>query len=498
MKHFSKKIIPYFILRNALICLGLFALFVVEFQLDEEVTLDETAVFTKYALIIAIVGFVVLSVYRYLYYKTSGYKLTDTQVICTIGVLFRKQSFVEYERIHAINKKQGLIQQMFNLATLTIDSGSTNTAHTAEIKIIEDVSLIDELVDKIKKYQNKEVTEEVVQEEKTVNNIYKFEKNRKLSYCLLNISTVGFSMLIVYAILFLIDGALRLTAQAFDFITFEVLSFLLLALAITVVLTFIGSVISVFIGYYDFTLKKTPDSININYGLFEKHSNTFSYKRIKSVRIHQSLIKRIFGYAELTVDVIGYGEVSSDESKEKELKGVLVPLCKLNEVNDIIKEILPNYVPDEKEHKSISYFAYTHIPFIFISIFTGITLLFTNIYLLYLKLNNYALITSVVICLVYILITLLLVIIQAFHYHNHGLTIKDHKITLYRGGLIKETVVILKENLISIERETTKHRAKKGIYTYIIHYKNNNAKNTIKVKNLSKELEQELIDLLIF
>ena len=28
--------------------------------------------------------------------------------------------------------------------------------------------------------------------------------------------------------------------------------------------------------------------------------------------------------------------------------------------------------------------------------------------------------------------------------------------------------------------------------------KNNNAKNTVKVKNLSKELEQELIDLLIF
>ena len=174
MKHFSKKIIPYFILRNALICLGLFALFVVEFQLDEEVALDETALFTKYALIIAIVGFVVLSVYRYLYYKTSGYKLTDTQVICTIGVLFRKQSFVEYERIHAINKKQGLIQQMFNLATLTIDSGSTNTAHTAEIKIIEDVSLIDELVEKIKKYQNKEVTEEVVHEEKTVNNMITF------------------------------------------------------------------------------------------------------------------------------------------------------------------------------------------------------------------------------------------------------------------------------------------------------------------------------------
>ena len=489
MKHFSKKLLPYYILLNFLICIGIYAVVLFDLYLDEEISIETITIWSKYCFVFMIVLFVVLCIYRFFFYKTSGYKLTDKGVVCTIGVLFRKESIVEYERIHAINKKQGLIQQMFNIAVLSIDSGSTNTSHTAEIKIFEESSIIDELIENIKKYQNKE--QEVEKVSSKEESVYKFDRNKKFSYCLFNICTVIVTVLIGYLLLFLINLVLH-------FINEEIVIYLLIGLSIAIVLVFIGSLIAVFIGYYDFTLKKSKDSISISYGLFVKHNNTFKYNRIKAVRIHQSIIKRIFGFVELTIDVIGYGEYTNENGKEVDSKGVLVPLCKLSEVNGIIEEILPDYVPDEKEYKSISYFSYTNIPFVSISIITGLVLLCVNIYFIYFNRIDLVLISSIIICIVFIITTLLLLFLQEFHYCNNGLTIKDNKITLYRGGLFKETVVILKENIISIETITTKQRDKKNIYTFIIHYKNNSDRNTIKVKNVNKDLKEQLFELLVY
>ena len=53
-------------------------------------------------------------------------------------VLFKKRSVIELRKIHAVNQKHGLIQRMFGISVLLVDSGSTNTAMNAEIMIYED------------------------------------------------------------------------------------------------------------------------------------------------------------------------------------------------------------------------------------------------------------------------------------------------------------------------------------------------------------------------
>lgn len=47
-----------------------------------------------------IVIFLCFMVYRILYYKTSGYELTEKEIKCNRGVLFRKRSVVDYRKVH--------------------------------------------------------------------------------------------------------------------------------------------------------------------------------------------------------------------------------------------------------------------------------------------------------------------------------------------------------------------------------------------------------------
>ena len=147
-----------------------------------------------------IIGFVLIYLafiaYRVIYYRTSGYELTESEIKCKRGVLFRKRSVLDYKRIHAINKKQSIFNRIFGIAVLTVDSGSTNTAHTAEIVIIERSETVDLLMDRLNALKSGETVtvpeskEEVLLSEK--DSLYSFTSGKKMLYTLINIASTAF------------------------------------------------------------------------------------------------------------------------------------------------------------------------------------------------------------------------------------------------------------------------------------------------------------------
>ena len=149
--------------------------------------------------------YVILDIYAILYYYTSSYEINEKGVTCKRGVFFKKKSFLEYSRIHAVNKKQGLIQQMFRIAYLLVDSGSSNTASSAEIMIIEDSSIVDELMEIIKNKQEhneiddiKEIMEDKKKEKEV--NFYNFTSKTKWIYIAINTLLTLVSLVIVFLI----------------------------------------------------------------------------------------------------------------------------------------------------------------------------------------------------------------------------------------------------------------------------------------------------------
>ena len=147
MKRFDIGYIYSSLLSDLFSSLVVVFIFLKDFFLNDESNPEDIIAAIPIFAIAFIVIYLCFIAYRILYYKTSGYELTEKEIKCNRGVLFRKRSVLDYKKVHAINKKQNLFHRIFGIAILTVDSGSTNTSHQAEITIIEKAKTIDALLD---------------------------------------------------------------------------------------------------------------------------------------------------------------------------------------------------------------------------------------------------------------------------------------------------------------------------------------------------------------
>lgn len=507
MKRFDKGYIYSSLLTDFFYSIVLVFIFLKDFFFNEESKPEDIAAAIPFFVIGYIVIYLCFVAYRILYYRTSGYELTDNEIKCNRGVLFRKRSVLDYKKIHAINKKQNIIQRILGIAVLTVDSGSANTSHQAEITIIEKNTVVDTLLSELNSLKENGVrsnasevkTEEVLLSDK--DSLYHFTSGKKMLYTLINIVSTAFftALFAVFAIIVigLCKGMLQL-----DFLgTWG--QYFLYAILLTMgamllfsIFSFIGSIIHSFVGYYDFTITKRDNNIQISYGLLEKHTNTFSYDRIKAVKISQGLVQRILGFASIRLEVIGYTVNSGDDDKNAGL-GVLVPFCKYDEIGEILGKILPDYIPNEKQTKSVSLFPFMSWFLLIFGIIVGITLTGTLAVMAVLNAPPIAIYAVAFVIAGLAAIVILIKLVSAvLAYHTNGIAVEDGKITAYSGGFNKNITVFMAKHLVAAENVTTPLRKKRGIASLVMHLKTNESSNEVKVHiqkdTLSDELEKML------
>ncbi len=450
-------------------------------------------------------GFIV---YRILYYRTSGYELTENEIKCNRGVLFRKRSVLDYKKVHAINKRQTLLHRIFGIAVLTIDSGSTNTSHQAEITIIEKNEVADALLSKLNMLKEGGARNEESARPKDElllsdeDSLYSFTSGKKMLYALINIASTAFFTALFAVLTIIVLGICKLMLRGEFLGTWG--QYFLFAFLITVgamllfsTFSFIGCLVYSFVGYYKFRITKRGNDVQISYGLLEKHTNTFSYDRIKAVKITQSLVQRMLGFASIRLEVIGYTVDSGDDDKNAGL-GVLVPFCKYDEIGEILGRVLPDYVPEKKQTRSVSYFSFISWFALILGIVTGIVLLQATIIMLIFKVPS-SVIASVALAVAGAgaVILALKALGAALSYQNNGIAVSNGKITAYYGAFTKNVTVFMSKNLIAAENVTTPFRQKAGITSLVMHLKTNATSNEIKVRiqkdKLAEEIEQKLV-----
>ena len=507
MKRFDKGYIYSSLLTDFFYSVFLAFIFLEDFFFSEETKLEDIAAAIPFFIIGYAVIYLCFVTYRILYYRTSGYELTDNEIKCNRGVFFRKRSVLDYKRVHAINKKQTIIHRIFGIAVLTVDSGSANTSHQAEITIVEKSTVVDSLLRELNSLKENGVrssesepkAEEVLLSDK--DSLYRFTSAKKMLYTLINIASTAFFTALFSVIAIIVIGVCKIMLQL-DFLgTWG--EYFLYAILITAggvlllsICSFIGSIIHSFVGYYNFTITKRDNNIQISYGLLEKHTNTFSYDRIKAVKISQGLVQRMLGFASIRLEVIGYTVSSGDDNKNAGL-GVLVPFCKYDEIGEILGKILPDYIPTEKQTRSVSLF-----PFVswFLLIFGSIAgIILAGTVALMAVFGASATVKSAVVFA--ILGSAAIVIMVKFAsavlaYHTNGIAVKDGKITAYSGGFNKNITVFMAKHLVAAENVTTPLRQKRGIVSLVMHLKTNELSNEVKVHiqkdTLSDDLEKML------
>ncbi len=458
--------------------------------------------------ILALVAlYAVLILYRVFYLRTASYTLTEGEIRVTRGVFFRKNSIVDYKRMHAINKKQNIIQRLFGLAVLTVDSGSTNTSGAAEILIYETSAEVDRLVAELKAKKNGEAEVPAAQASEQVieaaGGDLVFTSGKKLIYSLLNIASAAFTMAVIvvlalFAYFCLIPVLYDLLSGGVLFLLIPALAIALLVTAGISVLTFIVSILQSFLGYHNFRILKNASDLEISYGLLTRHTNTFGFDRIQGVVVRQGLIQRLFGYATLTLEVIGYHE-GGDEGQNQGVSavGMLLPLCRIDEVEAILSSILAPYVPLNKDTSAKRYFPFISWSLLLIGAISALAALLPLSLMHLFGAPARALAIVRILLLVGFVIAAGLRAFGAFlAYKNAGLAISDDRITVYGGGYQKRVTTLLRRSLVAVEDVTTPLRARAGIYTLILHLRTNAATNEVKVEMLDKEAVARLYGIL--
>ena len=489
MKKFSKKLIGYRLILDIFISLMFGFVTFASFMPEEETIDSETLIKALIvALGVTIILYIILAIYQVFYYKCSGYELRENEIVCVKGVLFKKKSIVEYKRIHAINSKQNIIEKLFGISTLQVDSGSTNTAHTAEIQIIEDESTVQDLIKIIKAKQNNKntlVSQVDILNSDNINDIYNFDSKKKAIYTALNVAWVivgGIGALILGIISMSILVLLK--EMEWPLLLIVVAGSLLVLIVLTLII-FVFGLFGSIIAYYNFKIIRNENDIEINYGLITKLHNTFKYNKIKAIRISQSIIQKIFDYVTIKVEVVGYTVQSGDENKTY-TTGMLIPICKKSEINSLLGSLLPDYIPIEREHEAKHYFPFISFHLLFSFIIFVLIQIISGIFLNYYGYDNEFMNVIGVLWIVYIIYIAILLLERKFAKINSGFSLKDGKLCIYRGSFIQETIVMRKQNIIGIDVKTTYFRKKKNIYSYKIHFRSNAETNTVTVLNIDK------------
>lgn len=507
MKRFDKGYIYSCLLSDLFTSIVIPLIFLDDVFLGENPEAEEMmAALPAFAAVAALIylGFII---YRLLYYKTSGYELTETEIKCNRGVFFRKRSVIDYRKVHAVNKKQNLIHRIFGIAVLTVDSGSANTAHQAEIAIVEKAEIVDRLMDELRALKENGAgrTASTPAEEILLlsheDSLYCFTSKRKMLYTLINIVSTALGTAVFGILAIIAVGICKYVLELDSLGSWGqyILSAVLLTIGAVLLLSvfsFIGCMINSFVGYHKFTIAKRGDGIEISYGLLERHTNTFGYDRIKAVKISQGLIQRMLGFASIKLEVIGYTNGSGDDNSSD--IGVLIPFCKYDEIGEILSKVLPEYVPDERQTKAVSYFPFVSWFGLILGMVTGVALLTTVAILAFLGVPSdviFAVIWSTAGVAALLLAGKL--VSAAFCYRNSGIAIHEGRITAYYGGFTRNVTVFKAKHLIAAENVTTPLRKKHGITTLVMHLKTNAESNEVKVHIQKDTLAEELEKLLI-
>lgn len=503
MKKFSKNYLYYHLIADFFSALVLGLVFIDALLIENEA--EEVVGFNAKALPFFIGGILIvygaLILYRVLYLRFGSYTLSKNEIRVTRGVFFRKNSVLDYSRMHAINKKQNIIQRLCGLSVLTVDSGSANTSVSAEVVIYESTDEAQRLLSILKAKKNGASEEEVTEAPTEVilpkGEEIIFSSAKKFVYSLLNIATAAFSLLAVclfaLAVYFCLVPVLHglLEGGIFYFLVPALLVALIALVGISAI-TFLASILQAFVGYYGFRILKGAADLEISYGLLTRHTNTFGYDRIQGVIIRQGIIQRIFGYATLQLEVIGYHEGGSDQN-EGTLVGILLPLIAMREIEPVLSELLPAYLPLPRKHRAVRYFPFVSWTSLFITVGYALAAFFT-----FFAMRAFGA-QAMAFSIMCVLFVLSYAVVEGVHlfgaylaYKNAGLAISGDRITLYGGGYIRRVTTVLCKSLVAVEEVTTPMRQKQGIYTAVLHIRTNAQTNEIKVGMLSQSAIEAL------
>ena len=319
------------------------ALLVPAFLALRKLSLDDWQIYLLAAIIAALyIAFSYLSYQRFFYYTLGD------EIIIEKGVLYKTKISLPFDKVQTINFKQNILQQALGVLTLQIDSAGSSKEEISLEALNESRAkhFRDYILDRKDAIEPKAERENQSLEDSKEESYLKEKRKAKILLQLQPIDLVKIgisqnhlrSMAIFAAFVWNTYDQVKKQLNFDEDEKFEELTGFLgnewlgrlgLMVLIVLVLSLIVSLGIAFFRNFNFHLVETGDAIKKRFGLFERHEQSTTLKKIQSISWGDNPIKKLFGLFVFRMYPAAGGELNRK-------KTISVPGCYREHIKAII------------------------------------------------------------------------------------------------------------------------------------------------------------------
>lgn len=291
--------------------------------------------------IIALIGSILfILVTSFLSWFRHTYHLEEEELRIEYGIFIRKKRYIPFERIQSLNISEGILQRIFGVVKVQIETAGGKPAEGAEADLSaiskKEAQYIQGVITKVKRPSSLSTE---LEESKKNQSVFQITTAQLL---LLSFTSGGVGVVISAVLTFLsqlddfipykrlFGGFEKLAAGSMFFVAFLVFMGFLLA--------WLLALIGMMVKYAHFTVSKTEHDLIISQGLLERRQITIPLNRIQAVRISENIIRQMLGFATVYIESAG-GSASNTEGS----RVMLIPIVKREQIPLIINPYLTDY-----------------------------------------------------------------------------------------------------------------------------------------------------------
>lgn len=255
------------------------------------------------------------------------------------GLIVRKQQFIPRHRIQVIDISSGIIQRMFGLVSLNVQTagGDTPGVTISAIRMEEALAIRAKLRKEDQQVPTEEENQNSGTEDPISNPFLKPQAEYKLSgdHLLIGAATSG-GFGVFLSVLATIYSQISSSIDEdrilgwFSNLPLGDTNSVVIFTILLVLVAWLMSVSSFILRFANFRIRKLDRELVISKGLLERKQVTIPFRRIQAIRVVEGVLRQPFGYATIMVDSAGFGEKSGTTTE-------LVPLIPSKQVSDFLK-----------------------------------------------------------------------------------------------------------------------------------------------------------------
>ncbi len=271
--------------------------------------------------------------YEIAYYRRFEYELTEETLDIHSGVVSRRERELPYGRIQNVDISRNVVQRFLGIAAVRFETagGRQTDGSMRYVSVAE----AERLQHEIQRRKSKDSAESE-STEATGEELYEISASE-----LGLVGALSFDARVVGLVTLLGPGSIPFLSNTLSprALVATTLGYLLI-LGLVISAWVLGIAIAV-INYYDFRLTRAGDELRYERGLLRRYNGSIPFDKIQTVTIQDNPLKRLFGYATLTVETAGYAPGSNGNQGSQ----VAVPIARRERVTRLAEEIEPSGIP---------------------------------------------------------------------------------------------------------------------------------------------------------